>query len=308
VAGGLPRAGGLDGGRGAGASALQLLEAAGQGVALGAQDLDLLVPLGQTLLDLGQRPVQLGFLGVERLQLVFQARHALLGGQETGEQDVDGEGRKQDARRNEEPRDRWANAIHHGRDSSRISVTPRCTAGCIIGLREAFVELRRFFDRAIRASFADLAHRDDPAVPYLADLLTRFARTDNLFPRGSTVPRLETVADMLVEIQGLWDAQAPSFRPEREVSVRRHIGDFTLFMTGLFRERVERAASTGYYIVEGKRAYRFVSEHARAREALEAPYGRLAERFESYASVLDYTRRVHFFDHPAHAFFDLRFE
>ena len=56
------------------------------------------------------------------------------------------------------------------------------------------MELRRFFDRAIRAGFADLAHRDDPAVPYLADLLTRFARTENLFPRGSTVPRLETVS------------------------------------------------------------------------------------------------------------------
>jgi len=170
------------------------------------------------------------------------------------------------------------------------------------------VELRRFFERAIRASFADLAHRDDPAVPYLVDLLTRFARTENLFPRGSTVPRLETVADMLMEIQALWDDQAPSFRPEREVSVRRHIGDFTLFMTGIFRERVARAASTDYYIVEGKRAYRFVSEHARARDDGDATYRRLAERFESYASVLDYTRRVHFFDHPAHTFFRLRFE
>jgi hypothetical protein len=170
------------------------------------------------------------------------------------------------------------------------------------------VELRRFFDRAIRASFADLAHRDDPVVPYLADLLTRFARTESLFPRGTTVPRLETVADMLVEIQGLWDDQAPSFQPEREVSVRRHIGDFTLFMTGIFRERVERAASAGYYIVEGKRAYRFVSEHARARADREAPYRRLADRFESYARVLDYTRRVHFFDHPPQTFFRLSFE
>ena len=113
---------------------------------------------------------------------------------------------------------------------------------------------------------------------------------------------------MLVEIQGLWDEQAPAFRPEREVSVRRHIGDFTLFMTGLFRERVERAASIAYYIVEGKRAYRFVSEHARASDDRDAPYRRLAEGFESYARVLDYTRRVHFFDHPTHAFFRLRFE
>jgi hypothetical protein len=167
------------------------------------------------------------------------------------------------------------------------------------------VELRRFFDRAIRASFSDLAFRDDPVGPYLADLLTRFARTESLFPRGTTVPRLETVVDMLIEIQGLWQEDAPGFRPEREVSVRRHIGDFTLFMTGIFRERVERCASVGYYVVEGKRAYRFVSEHARASDRHQTPYRRLAERFENSARVLDYTRRVHFFDHPQHPFFRL---
>lgn len=171
------------------------------------------------------------------------------------------------------------------------------------------MELRGFFDRAIRASFADLALRDDPAATYLADLLTRFARTENLFPRGTTVPRLETVVDMLLEIQGAWEDDRAHFQPERELNVRRHIGDFTLFMTGLFRERVERMASAGYYILEGKRAYRFVSEHARASSRGETPPFRLlAERFENYARALDYARRVHFFDAPAHSFFRLRFE
>mgnify|MGYP001448985379 CR=1 FL=1 len=61
------------------------------------------------------------------------------------------------------------------------------------------MELRRFFDRAIRASFSDLAFRDDPAAEYLADLLARFARTENLFPRGTVVPRLGTVVDMLYD-------------------------------------------------------------------------------------------------------------
>ena len=78
-----------------------------------------------------------------------------------------------------------------------------------------------------------------------------------------------------------------------------------LFMTGLFRERVERAASIGYYVVEGKRAYRWSPSTPGAREDRQAPYRRLAEGFESYASVLDYTRRVHFFDHPVHALLPL---
>jgi hypothetical protein len=172
------------------------------------------------------------------------------------------------------------------------------------------VELRRFFDRAVRSSFRDLALHDEPVATYLGDLLTRFARTDNLFPPGVTAPRLETVVDLLLEAQEAWEEPPPRWQPEREVTVRRHIGDYTLFMTGIFRQRVERIASTGFYVSQGKRAYRFVSEHDRASSRPLTPaggpvYARLAERFEHYASALDYARRVHFADAPALPFFRL---
>jgi hypothetical protein len=72
-------------------------------------------------------------------------------------------------------------------------------------------------------------------------------------------------------------------------------------MTGIFRERVERVASTGFYVSQGKRAYRFVFEHDRASgtptERTSGPlYGRLADRFERYAGALEYARKVHFPD------------
>lgn len=168
------------------------------------------------------------------------------------------------------------------------------------------MELRRFFDDALRASFRDLSLHDDAAAAYLADLLTRFARTEQLFPKGITGQRLECVVDLLLEAQALW--QDSSFTPEREVSVRRHIGDYTLFMLGVFRERVERMASTGYYVSQGRRAYRFVSEHDRASTRPVQPaggslFGRLADRFEGYARVLDYARQVHFRSAPSLPFF-----
>ena len=172
------------------------------------------------------------------------------------------------------------------------------------------MELRRFFDQAVRASFNDLAIADEPAATYLADLLTRFARTENLFPPGVALPRLETVVDMLLDVQAAWQDDASTFQPEHEVSVRRHIGDYTMFMTGVFRERVERLANTGFYVIQGKRAYQFVSEHdrasARPAHLAGAPlFRRLADRFESYAGALDYARKVHFLDSPAHPFFRL---
>jgi hypothetical protein len=179
----------------------------------------------------------------------------------------------------------------------------------MIEAAETAVDLHRFFERALRATFRDLTFHDDPAASYLADVLTRFARTENLYPKGNALPRLDTVVDMMLEIDAAWREASPHWAPEREVSVRRHIGDYTLFMTGMFRERVERTASSRYYIDAGKRAYRFVSEYdrARARDA-GAPYRRLAEGFEGYAHALDYARRVHFFDHPHHPFFRLGFE
>jgi hypothetical protein len=173
------------------------------------------------------------------------------------------------------------------------------------------VELRGFFDRALRAGFRDLTLHDDPALDYLSDLLVRFARTENLYPRGRAMPRLETVVDMMLDAQQAWE-ETTRFQPEYEVTVRRHIGDYTLFMIGVFRERVERTASTGFYIAQGKRAYHFVSEHDRAsarpsHQAGGPLYRRLSDRFERYAEALDYTRQVYFREPPHPPFFRLGF-
>jgi hypothetical protein len=167
------------------------------------------------------------------------------------------------------------------------------------------MNLQRFFDDAVRKSLGDLACRDDPAAEYLADLLTRFARAETLYPRGIKAERLESVAEVLLDIQEIWDDRSSYFRPEREVALRRHVGDYTLFMSGVFQERVERIAARRYYIAEGKRAYRFVAEHQRASrgESWAALFRRLSDQFESYVSVLDYARKVYFRDHPDHPFF-----
>lgn len=166
--------------------------------------------------------------------------------------------------------------------------------------------LQRFFEDVVRRSLGDLARRDDPAAGYLADLLTRFARTENLYPRGIAAARLETVVDALLDIQAVWDEASPHFHPEQEVALRRHIGDYTLFMLGVFQERVEQVAGSRYYIAEGRRSYRFVAEHRRAAgESRAQVFRRLSDQFEGYVGVLDYARRVYFRDHPDHPFFRL---
>jgi len=156
--------------------------------------------------------------------------------------------------------------------------------------------LARFFDRVTRQAFGDLALDDPPAARYLADLLTRFARTEALYPvQTSAKRRLETVGDSLLEIQRIWDWESPEFNPDAERTLRRHIGDYTLFMTGIFRDHIERLSAVGYYQHEGRRAYRFVAELARASDQPEASlFSRLSERFDLYAGSLTYARKVYF--------------
>jgi hypothetical protein len=156
--------------------------------------------------------------------------------------------------------------------------------------------LPRFFQRVTRQSFHDLALDDPSVAQYLADLLTRFARTEALYAvRELPTRRLDTVTDSLLAIQRAWDYPSQGFKPEAEQTLRRHIGDYTLFMTGVFREHVERLAVTHYYELEGRRAYRFVSESARSGGQREAPlFRRLADRFEQYAGALSYARKVYF--------------
>jgi hypothetical protein len=159
--------------------------------------------------------------------------------------------------------------------------------------------LPRFFESATRQTFADLRIDDPPALRYLTELLTRFVRTEALRTiRELPGRRLDTVADSLLAIQHAWDPDAPGFDPNAERALRRQIGDYTLFMTGVFRDYVDRLSVTGYYEHEGRHAYRFVAEMARAGAEADAPlYRRLADRFEMYAGALTYARKVYFRAH-----------
>ncbi len=156
--------------------------------------------------------------------------------------------------------------------------------------------LPRFFESVTRQAFGDLAIDDVPALRYLTDLLTRFVRTEALRTiRELPGARLDTVTDALLAIQHVWAADGGGFTPGTERALRRQIGDYALFMTGIFRDHVDRLAVSGYYEREGSRAYRFVAELARAGAEPEAAlYRRLAERFEMYAGALTYTRKVYF--------------
>ena len=144
-------------------------------------------------------------------------------------------------------------------------------------------------DHPLRRLFADLVAKGLPAdheiATYVANLLIDFVHADHLYRiRNSRGKRLEEVGEMLVESNPLLDAR--SFEREREV--RKHIGDYTLFLTGMFPEYVATLPRRGLrldsmidYVKAGKESYQIVGAFDQFEYRQVAPlFRRLAEHFE----------------------------
>jgi hypothetical protein len=140
--------------------------------------------------------------------------------------------------------------------------------------------LRRFFAGITEFTFTTrLGVADPPLIDYLSELLANFVRTDAIYGvRTPTGERLSQVADMLAE------AQARQGTARRRV--HRHIGDFTLFWTGLYpelaeRQRQGRKDSLLDYRNQGKRNYLLASRlPADPESAPAAVLERLSDCFE----------------------------
>jgi hypothetical protein len=80
---------------------------------------------------------------------------------------------------------------------------------------------------------------------------------------------------------------------EREV--RRYIGDYTLFMSGMFRSHVSRGGYLDYYMEQGSRSYHTVSKlDLRRYRTGFLMFEELSKRFEHYSGALDYLRKSYF--------------
>jgi hypothetical protein len=149
--------------------------------------------------------------------------------------------------------------------------------------------LHRLFRGLTESTFMEELGIGDPGlVGYVADLLARFVPSPNLEKvRDGQGRRLTQVAQMIAEAESSADA-------ERRRECHRHVGDYTLFWTGVYPEalgKLQVTASADYLIdfqAQGKRSYYLASTLA----ADEAPVlRRLSDQFELCAFGLSRVRR-----------------
>jgi hypothetical protein len=158
--------------------------------------------------------------------------------------------------------------------------------------------LREFLGQHVWRHFFRDVHVEDPQVAsYVADVLVDFAWIDNLYRiRNALGKRLEDVGEMLLESNPL--LAAGSF--DRERAVRKHVGDYTLFMTGLFPETVARIRKASPprlesfvdFVKAGKESYAIVSSFDQFEYRHEAPlFRKLSENFELCVYALNLVKQ-----------------
>ena len=149
--------------------------------------------------------------------------------------------------------------------------------------------LHRLFRGLTESTFmSELGIGDPCLVGYVADLLARFVPSPNIWKvRDSQGRTLTQVAEMIAEAESSADA-------ERRRECHRHVGDFTLFWTGVYPEALGKLQVSNSadrlinFQAQGKRSYYLASTLG----AEEAPVlRRLSDEFELCAFGLSRVRR-----------------
>jgi hypothetical protein len=145
---------------------------------------------------------------------------------------------------------------------------------------------------------------DPPLIDYLSTMMLRFLKSDELYRlRHEEGSAIQSVPEMVREAELL--PQEGATRRE----YLRHIGDFTLFWTGIFPEQIRRQ-SHGWsrdvfisYVAQGKRAYLIASQFNQEPYREESGVlRRLGESFEICAYGLNQVRKE--FEHSTEVGFD----
>jgi hypothetical protein len=167
----------------------------------------------------------------------------------------------------------------------------------MVGVSRGHPLFRLLAELTQRNFTANLGWPDTEVIRYLTEVLVDFVHVDRLYRiRDARGRRVEEVAEMLAEGDILHRADSL----ERERTVHKHIGDYTLFMAGVFPEFVRRLRTSKVlipadafldYVQVGKRSYRIVSEFPSEFPGGPSPlFRKLSENFELCVFGLGYVR------------------
>ncbi len=156
--------------------------------------------------------------------------------------------------------------------------------------------LRRLFTGTVQHVFyVDIGMCDPQIAEYLTEMLSSLIHVNDIYPfRDASGRRLQDLAEWVTEAE-LQKKVSPTVRQRM---IHKHIGDFSLFWTGIFPEGLRRLRHMGVgdqlsdFLRQGKQSYSIASELTNPDD--QPPAGvlqRLSERFEYCVYGLNLCRR-----------------
>jgi hypothetical protein len=149
----------------------------------------------------------------------------------------------------------------------------------------AVPNLREFFHDSVQTALRNQRVAvDDHTEHYVVNVLTMFARSEELYEQTSEGVRLKPLAHMLAEASDAATAQ------QRDGALRR-LGDVSLFIAGFFAHSfARRLVDVDYHIAMGGRAYGVLAENMRGSvrgRAFAGVFHELAQKFQRLVDVLN---------------------
>lgn len=149
----------------------------------------------------------------------------------------------------------------------------------------AVTNLREFFHDSVQAALRQQRVAvDDHTEHYVVNVLTMFARSEELYDRTPEGVRLKPLALMLADA-----SEAPTAQ-RREEALRR-LGDVSLFVAGFFAQSfARRLVDVDYHIAMGGRAYGTLAETMRGSlrgQVFATVFMELAQKFQRLVDVLN---------------------
>ena len=140
--------------------------------------------------------------------------------------------------------------------------------------------LREFFRDSLDSALSNQSvHAGAQTAHYLVNLLTMYARSEELYDATADGYRIKPLAFMLA------DALEANSKQDRDRALRR-LGDVALFMSGFFAHSFDRKLfDIDYYISMGGGAYGHLSETRST--GIREVYLELAEKFQRFVDVLN---------------------
>jgi hypothetical protein len=156
--------------------------------------------------------------------------------------------------------------------------------------------LRRLFSGTVQhVLYVDIGICDPQIAEYLSELLSSLIHVNDLYPfHDASGKRLRDLAEWVTDAE-LEENVSPA---ARQRIIHKHIGDFSLFWTGVFPEGLRRLHRYGSgdrlteFLRQGKQSYSIASELTSADDQPPARVlQRLSDTFEYCAYGLNLARK-----------------